>query len=453
MTTGARRLVARVAIVAGIVLGTASAAPAHVDMIVVNGAINAASDDFIRESIAGAQNSGAEALLIELDTPGGLLTSAKSVVKELLGAPVPVIVYVAPAGASATSAGVFVTMAAHVAAMAPGTTIGAAHPVGGSGENLGRDMRKKVENFTASFGKSIAERRGRNVEWAEQAVRKSVSITEKDAVAMHVVDLVAPDVPALLAALHDREVTVNEKSLRLTVDARTEVVRREMRLKQRVLDVIADPNVSYLLFMVGLLGIYVELSHPGVVLPGVLGGISLLLALAAFQVLPINSTGMLLLLFSLVLIVAEAFVPSFGVLGLGGITAFALGSLLLFDTPESTIAVDRGIVAAAVAAVSLAMLAVGWLVVRTQRRPARTGAEGLVGEIAVVRTAGPQTSRVFVHGEQWDAVSDAPLDVGERVVVVAVEPGLRLRVRPATSVDPARPQHGPHGKSRALMLV
>jgi membrane-bound serine protease (ClpP class) len=185
----------------------------------------------------------------------------------------------------------------------------------------------------------------------------------------------------------------------------------------------------------------------------VLGGISLLLALAAFQVLPINSTGMLLLLFSLVLIVAEAFVPSFGVLGLGGITAFALGSLLLFDTPESTIAVDRGIVAAAVAAVSLAMLAVGWLVVRTQRRPARTGAEGLVGEIAVVRTAGAQTSRVFVHGEQWDAVSDAPLDVGERVVVVAVEPGLRLRVRPATSVDPARPQHGPHGKSRALMLV
>src|SRR6266404_5874368 len=408
--------------VAGLVLGVASESAAWVNLIVIDGSINPASDEFIRESIATSARDGAEALVIQLDTPGGLLTSTKRIVKQLLGAPLPVIVYVAPAGASATSAGVFVTMAAHVAAMAPGTTIGAAHPVSSGGGDVGGDMRKKIENFTASFGKSIAERRGRNVAWAEKAVRESLSVTEKEAVARKIVDLVALDVPALLAAAGGREVQVRDHTVRLTTGSATQVVRLEMRLKDRVLDLIADPNISYLLFMAGLLGLYVEISHPGLVLPGVVGGISLLLALAAFQVLPINSTGVLLLFFAIGLIVAEVFAPS-------GVVGVALGSLLLFDTPESTIAVDRGVVAAAVLVVAATVATISWLVLRAHRRPVATGAEGLIGEVGVVREVRAGGARVFVHGEHWDATSDGALEPGERIEVVRVEPGLRLRVR------------------------
>ncbi|HEY2388970.1 MAG TPA: nodulation protein NfeD [Candidatus Binatia bacterium] len=413
----------------GVGLAPTGEAWARVNLIVIDGAINPASDDFVRESIASSARDGAQALVVELDTPGGLLTSAKSIVKEILGAPLPVIVYVAPTGASATSAGMFVTMAAHVAAMAPGTTIGAAHPVDGSGGDLGQDMRGKIENFTASFSKSIAEQRGRNVAWAERAVRESVAATESEAARDRIVDLVAPDVPALLAAIDGREVRVGDGSVTLHFGAATEVVRLDMRLKDRVLNVIADPNVSYLLFMAGLLGLYIEITHPGAVLPGVVGGISLLLALAAFQALPVNSTGILLMLFAAALIVAEAFVPSFGVLGVGGVVAFALGSLLLFDTPDSTIAVDRSLIGTAVVLVSGVMLAIGYLVLRAQRSPVRTGAEGLLGEVGVVRGGAGGGVRVFVHGEQWDVVADEDLRAGDRVTVVSLEPGLRLRVR------------------------
>jgi len=406
---------------------------ARVNLITIDGSINPAVDDFIRESLLTSRDDGAEALVIELDTPGGLLTSAKSIVKEILGAHVPVIVYVSPAGASATSAGVFVTMAAHIAAMAPGTTIGAAHPVDAEGGNVGGDMREKMENFVVSFGQAIAERRGRNVGWAEQAVRQSVSITEKEAVEKHVVDLVAPDLATLLAQAAGREVQIGDRTIRLTLGPQTEIVRLGMRLKHRVLAVIADPNVAYLLFMAGLLGLYFEFASPGVVLPGVVGGICLLLALAAFQVLPINSTGILLILFAVGLMIGEAFIPSFGVLGVGGIVAFVLGSLLLFDTPESTIAVERSIVATAVLTMSGFMLAVGYLVLRSQRRRATTGTEGLVGEIGVVRERIDRDGKIFVHGEHWDAVSDTPLDVGERIEVVRVEKGMRLRVRRAAA--------------------
>jgi membrane-bound serine protease (ClpP class) len=419
----------RGALLAALVLSTATPALARVNLISIDGSINPAVDDFIRESIATTRDDGAEALVIQLDTPGGLLTSTRSIVKELLGAPVPILVYVAPAGAGATSAGVFVTMAAHVAAMAPGTTIGAAHPVGAGGGDVAGDLREKIENFTVSFVQSIAERRGRNVEWAAKAVRESVAITEHEALALHVIDVVAPDLRSLLAQAAGREVQVAGGTVRLALGAETEVTPLRMRLKQRVLDLVADPNVAYLLFMAGLLGLYFELSSPGVVFPGVVGVICLLLALAAFQVLPINSTGVLLLLFAGGLMVAEAYVPSFGILGVGGIVAFVLGSLLLFDTPDSTIAVDRGIIAAAALTVGSFMLVVGYLVVRGQRRPAATGAEALVGTIAVVRERRERGGRVFVHGEHWDALSDQPLEVGEPVEVVAVEPGLRLRVR------------------------
>jgi membrane-bound serine protease (ClpP class) len=408
--------------------------PAQVNLIAVRGSINPAVDDFIRESLRVTKDGGAEALVIELDTPGGLLTSAKSIVTEMLGAEVPVIVYVSPAGASATSAGVFVTLAAHLAVMAPATTIGAAHPVDARGGSIGGDMREKVENSTVSFIQSIAERRGRNAQWAEDAVRKSVSITEQEAVNLNVVDLIAPDLRSLLAQAAGRQVRIGGTTVTLGLGADTAVTRLEMRLKQRVLNLIADPNIAYLLFLAGLLGLYFELANPGVVFPGVIGGICLLLALAAFQVLPINATGALLLLFALALILAEAFVPSFGVLGVGGIAAFALGSLLLFDSADPTAAVDRSIIASAVVAVSVFMLTIGYLVLRTQRRPAITGAEGLVGERGIVRRRVEGEGLVFVHGEYWTVVSDETLEVGESVEIVRVEPRMRLRVRRAPSL-------------------
>ena len=402
----------------------------YVHLITVDAGINPATADFIQESIFSAERDGAEALIIELDTPGGLLDSTKTIVKDLLGTPLPVIVYIAPSGAGAASAGVFVTMAANIAAMAPGTTIGAAHPVGGEGENIGGDMREKVENFAVSLSKTIAQERGRNVEWAEKAVRQSVSITEQEALKLHVIDLIATDCDDLLRQVEGREVVVKGAKTRLSV-AGAEIIRKQMRLKQKFLNILANPNVAYLLMMAGLLGLYVEFTHPGVFFPGVAGGICLLLALTTLQVLPINYSGLALIVLGMALLVSELFVPSFGVLGVGGIIAFILGSLLLFDTPESNLTVDPNIIYAAAATFGTFTLLVSYLVVRAQRRKPSLGREGLVGEIGEVRRPITRETpgKIFVHGEYWNAVADEPIGSGERAEVTAVE-GMRLTVRP-----------------------
>ncbi|MCK6553234.1 nodulation protein NfeD [Candidatus Binatia bacterium] len=405
---------------------------AQVYLIVVDAGINPATADFIRESIATAHQDDARALVIQLDTPGGLLDSARTIVKELLGAPVPVIVYVAPSGAGATSAGVFVTMAANIAAMAPGTNIGAAHPVTGQGGNVEGDIGTKVVNFAASLSKTIAGERGRNVEWAEKAVRESVSITAQEALELHVIDIVATDLPDLLRQANGRETMVAGRPVVLALAGAT-IVPREMRLKQRLLNILADPNIAYLLITAGLLGLYVEFTHPGVMFPGVVGGICLLLGLTALQVLPINYSGLALIGLGVALLVSELFLPSFGILGVGGIAAFVLGSLLLFDTPESDLAVDPAIVYAAAATFGGFTLLVSFLVVRSQRRPAALGSEGLLGTIGEVRQAlpgGHETGKVFVHGEHWNAIADEAIEVGAEVEVIGVD-GLRLHVRRA----------------------
>jgi membrane-bound serine protease (ClpP class) len=414
----------------------------RVDLIVVDAGINPATADFIHESIAAAKRDGARALIIELDTPGGLLDSTKSIVKDLLGSAVPVIVYIAPSGAGAASAGVFVTMAANLAAMAPGTTIGAAHPVGGQGENIGGDMREKVENFAASLSKTIAQERGRNAEWAEKAVRESVSVTDEEALKLHVIDIVAPNVDDLLRQANGREVTVDGHKVKLDL-AGAEVVHREMRLKQKVLNILSNPNVAYLLMMAGILGLYVEFTHPGVFFPGIAGAICLLLGMTALQVLPINYSGLVLILLGLSLLVSELFVPSFGILGVGGIVAFVLGSLLLFDTPESNLTLDPNIVYAAAATFGAFTVWVSYLVVRSQRRKPALGREGLIGEIGEVREriAGTRGGKIFVHGEYWNAASEEPIEVGERAEVVRVD-GMRLLVRHVP--DRAR-ETAPHG--------
>ena len=306
-------------------VGAARGTDSHrVHLITLDASINPATADFIHESIFSAAHEGAQALIIELDTPGGLLDSTKSIVKDLLGSPLPVIVYVAPSGAGAASAGVFVTMAANIAAMAPGTNIGAAHPVGGQGENISGDMREKVENFTVSLSKTIAHERGRNVEWAEKAVRESVSITEQEALKLHVIDVVAANLDDLLRQCDGREVQLGTTKVLLDL-AGAEIVRKDMRLKQKFLNILANPNVAYLLMTAGLLGLYVEFTHPGVFFPGVAGGICLLLGLTALQVLPINYSGLALLGLGLALLISELFLPSFGILGISGIVSFVLG--------------------------------------------------------------------------------------------------------------------------------
>ncbi len=399
----------------------------HVDLIVVDGGINPAVDDFIRESIGRARAGGARALIIQLDTPGGLLTSTRSIVKDILGAPVPVVVYVAPSGAGAGSAGVFITMAGHIAAMAPGTNIGAAHPVAGGGQEVKGVMGEKIENFTASFSEAIAQQRGRNTEWAIQAVRRSVSITEKEALKKNVIDIVAKDIDDLLRQAEGKMADVDGRQMTLSFkDVRVE--RYEMGLKQIIINTLSDPNIAYLLLMAGILGLYMEFSHPGVIFPGVAGAIALLLALTSFQILPINYTGLLLILLGIALLVGEAFLPSFGVLGIGGAISLALGSLLLFDTQSSDLAVDRSIVFTAVGTLSAFILLVGYLVFKSQKKKPTLGLEGLVGEIGDVRVKLSPSGKIFVHGEYWNAEGDGEIAVGEKVRVVGFE-GMCLKVK------------------------
>jgi membrane-bound serine protease (ClpP class) len=395
-------------------------------LIVIDGTINPAVDDFIRESLGRARANGARALIIQLDTPGGLVDSTRAIVKEMLATAVPVIVYVAPSGARAGSAGVFITLAAHVAAMAPATNIGAAHPVAGTGEEVKGAMGEKILNDMAAFSETIAERRGRNTEWAIDAVRKSVSITEKEAIKKNVIDIIAKDLDDLLAQAHGRAIDLNGRKENLALkDVR--VVRYEMSLRQLVLNSIAHPNIAYLLMMAGILGLYMEFSHPGTIFPGVAGAICLLLAFASLQLLPINYTGLALMVLGIALLIGEAFIPAFGVLGIGGIISLALGSLLLFDTPDSTLTVDRSIVFTAVATLGAFVFAISYLVVRSQSAAPALGMEGLIGQIGEARSKLSPNGKVFVHGEYWNARGDGEIEPGDRVKVVGYD-GMRLHV-------------------------
>lgn len=399
----------------------------QVHLIVVDGGINPAVDDFIKESIARAHASGARALVIQLDTPGGLLSSTRSIVKEILGAPLPVLVYVAPSGAGAGSAGVFITLAGHIAAMAPGTNIGAAHPVAGGGQEVKGVMGEKIENFTASFSETIAERRGRNTEFAIQAVRRSISITDKEALEKNVIDIIANDLRDLLKQAEGREVDINGTKQKVSFKG-VRVQSFEMALRQKIIDILSDPNIAYLLLMAGILGLYMEFSNPGVIFPGVAGGIAILLALASFQILPINYAGLALILLGMTLLVGEAFLPSFGVLGIGGIISLTLGSLLLFDYRGSDLVLDRKIVFTAVGTLSAFMIVIGYLVVKAHRRKPTLGVEGLLGEIAEVKVSLNPEGKVFVHGEYWYAEGDGEFDVGEKVKVAGFD-GMILKVK------------------------
>ncbi len=399
------------------------AADYHV--ITVADAIGPAVAEFVRTGIRNAEAADALCLVIRLDTPGGLADSMRDIVMAILGSRVPVVVYVAPSGARAASAGVMITVAADVAAMAPGTNIGAAHPVGAGGGEISETMSKKVVNDMVAHARSVAERRGRNADWVEKAIRESVSVTETQALENGVIDLVADDMEDLVAKLDGRQ--IEGKGTLDLEDARRVDVSESFRL--RVLRVLSNPNVAYVLMMIGLAGLYFELSHPGAIFPGVVGGIALILALFAFQTLPVNTAGILLILLAVVLFVLEVKVTSYGLLSLGGVLCLTLGSLMLFDSPESGIRISLGVVLTTVGTVSAFFLAVIWLVVKSQATSPRTGSEGLVGEVGVVRQALAPAGKVMIRGELWRAVSDIPIAAGRTARVVGVQ-GLTLRVEP-----------------------
>ena len=408
--------------------GLASETIPPIHILTVDDVINPVSAEYITESLKGAMQRGAQALIIQLDTPGGLDKSMRLIIKEMLNSSIPIIVYVAPSGSRAASAGTFITLAAHVAAMAPGTNIGAAHPVAvGSGE-MGKEMAEKVTNDAAAYIKSIAEQRGRNVEWAEKAVRESVSASETEALQQKLIDLIAPDLNDLLKQLNGRKVVTpaGERTLQ-TVGAALQ--RVEMSLRQRLLSMLADPNVAYMLLMLGAAGLFFEISTPGVVLPGVIGGISLLLGLYALQLLPVNYAGLALIVLAIILFIAEIKVTSYGALTVGGIIAMILGSLMLFDAPPPLPGLSLWVVVPSTLLVAAFFVFLVGAALKTLSQPPYSGREGLLQKVGVALTPIDQKQgKVFVAGERWDAHSEAPIPQGAEVEVTRMD-GMTLLVK------------------------
>ena len=404
------------------------AAPRSVYVLPAVGSINPGLAEFIIEGIHTAEKENAVALVIELDTPGGLDSSMRAINQAIINAKVPIIVYVYPKGSRAASAGMFITMAADVAAMAPGTNIGAAHPVSVGLGKMDKIMGEKVVNDMVAYARSLALERGRNADWAEKAVRHSVSIDAKQALKLKVVDLMAEDLDDLLAQVNGREVKVDkEKVILKTLGAPVKTMSESLRT--RILKTIADPNIAFILMLIGLAGLYFELAHPGVVLPGVVGALSLLLAFYAFQTLPVNFIGLLLILLSFILFFLEIYVTSYGLLSVGGIIALLLGSLMLYQKGETGMGVAWSVLIPAVLIVSLFFLMVAGLVLRSQLRRTLTGKGAMLGERGVAYTDLKPEGQVFVHGEYWQALSEEPVAAGDTVEVVKVV-GLKLYVRP-----------------------
>ena len=392
-------------------------------VIELEGAINPASAMVLERGLEKASKVQAKLVIVRLDTPGGLASSMRSMVKAIMNSSIPVVVWVGPSGSGAASAGVLVTIAAHIAAMAPGTNIGAAHPVMAGGKDIGKTMSEKVVNDMASYARGIAKQRGRNGEWVEKAIRESVSITAEEAVKKHVVDLTAPSLQELLKVLDGREVEVGGQKIRLkTTDIK--LVYYHLGFRDRVLRTISDPNIAYILMMIGMAGLYFELAHPGAIFPGVIGAISLVLAFYSFQTLPVNYAGLLLIALAIIFFIAEIKVTSYGMLSIGGLISLILGSIMLFENMR----VSLRLMMPTVALVGGFFVVVATLAFRAYRSKPKSGAEGLMGEIGVVKQRIDPEGLVFVHGEYWRAVASEPIDEGEKVRVEGMD-GLVLKVR------------------------
>lgn len=397
-------------------------------MLPYSGVINPVASEYVDKGLEKARAMNAQALVLQLDTPGGLDKSMRLIVKSILASPIPVVVYVAPAGSRAASAGVFITMAAHVAAMAPGTNIGAAHPVALGGGKMDKTMIEKVENDAAAYIRSLAERWGRNADWAEEAVRKSVSIQASEAVEKGVVDLLAPSLEELLAKIDGRVLQAAGRTVTLAT-AGAPVVTVSMTLKQRILSFLSHPNVAYLLMLLGLYGIFFELSSPGALFPGIIGGIAIILAAYALQLLPVNWAGLALMALALVLFLLEIKVPSHGALTIGGVVALTLGSLMLFDSPDPLLRVSLKVIIPAVVVTSGFFFFLVGKAAQAHRARVTTGREGLVGAEGIVRKWADGQGTILLRGELWKAESQSALVSGQEVTVTETD-GLTLTVTP-----------------------
>ncbi|TAN08103.1 MAG: nodulation protein NfeD [Rhodanobacteraceae bacterium] len=436
--------------------GARPAAPAAAPTVVVlqvDGAISPASAAYIVRGIARADSVHADAIVLELDTPGGLSSSMRDIVKAILASPVPVIGYVAPSGARAASAGTYIMYACHVAAMAPATNIGAATPVsitgGGSlplpASSSGKPPRaatestetRKVTNDAVAYIRGLAERRGRNADWAEKAVREAVSVPAAEALKLHVVDLLAPDIPTLLAEVDGRSVETAAGTVVLhTRGAALTEVRPGVR--SQFLGVIANPSIAYILLIIGLGGLVLEGMHPGGILPGVVGAICLLLALYAFQLLPVNYAGLALIFLGVILIVSEAFVPAYGVLGTGGVISFVMGSVILMHTGVPGFGIAVPVVIGIALAAAGVLAGIVWLALRSHRQRVVSGREEMVGNLAEVVADFNGRGMVHLHGERWQADSSVPLRRGQQVTVTGMH-GLILSVEPVRNLKEPLP--------------
>lgn len=410
--------------------------------LTVDGVIGPATDDYLERALQKAVQQQAELIIIRLDTPGGLDTAMRGMIKNIANSPIPIVTYVAPTGARAASAGTYILYASHIAAMAPGTNLGAATPVpiGITPPPTGSDKkdkdtpapidaaRQKAINDAVAYIRGLARLRGRNEEWAEKAVREAASLPAHEALKLKVIDIVAADMTDLLKQLNGREVMLHgHKRTIQTTGMAIHVIEPDWR--SRLLSVITNPNVAYILMLIGIYGLILEFSNPGAIIPGTLGAISLLLALYAFQLLPINYAGMGLILLGVALMVGEAFAPSFGMLGIGGVIAFVFGSIILIDTEAPGFGIDVSVIVTFAVISALLFIFVVGMAIKARRRPVVSGLEELVGGEAVVVSDFDRTGRVVIHSETWNAQTDIPLHKGQTVKVTAIK-GLTLRVAP-----------------------
>lgn len=410
----------------GILGHTQEKAPVYT--IEVDGIINPATAKFITDSIDQAAQQGGQCLIIQLDTPGGLMESMRLIVKKILASNIPIIVYVAPKGARAASAGVFITMAAHIAVMAPGTHIGAAHPVtlGEEGKE-NKTMTEKILNDTVSYIKTIAKLRGKNGDWAEKAVRKSVSITEEEALKLNVVDLISPDLQDLLTKIDGRVVKFDGITRTLLTKG-MQPRSIQMSWRYRFLDIISNPSIAYIFLMLGIYGVFFELSTPGAILPGVVGGIFLILAFYALHMLPISFAGLALILFAIILFIAEIKVVSHGLLAVGGVISLLLGSLMLIESPADYMRISLTVIIPAVLVSAAFFIFAVTMAIRARLQKPTTGMEGLIGEIGTASTPIAPEGKVSIHGEFWDVISDQNIERGEKVQAIGVN-NLKLKVK------------------------
>ncbi len=401
-------------------------------VISVDASINPSSAEYINSGIEHAREKNAECLIIKLNTPGGLLKSTRVIVTDILDSEIPVVVFVYPGGSQAASAGVFITLAGHIAAMAPGTNIGAAHPVTMQGQQ-DSIMNEKATNDAAAFIRTISEKRERNIQWAEDAVRKSLSITETEALKENVIDMIAVSVEDLLENVHGKEVSLSSGDKVLDTK-NAEVINLDMNFKQKILGLLSDPNIAYILFMIGIYGIMFELYNPGTIFPGVIGGISIIVAFYSLHTLPVNYAGLALIIFAVILFIAEIKIVSHGLLSIGGVISLILGSIMLIDT-ESTLEVIKiswqVILVIVILTTAFFIFAIGFGIKAQSRKPT-TGVEGIIGETGEAITGLDPEGQIKVHGELWNAESlDGFISQGTKVTVTQVS-NLKLMVRKTT---------------------